>query len=97
MTIHTCSVSFSFMYRVVQKTVDIFWTPFFFRFLKSSVRLLLMSVNNDVSCIFHENVIENTDTVFKLQLFEKVNYFFFVHEYVLWTLGSSNNVGPKFW
>ena len=42
-----------------------------------------MSVNNDVSSIFHENGIENTDMVFELQLFEKVNdFFFFVHEYV---------------
>ena len=46
---------------------------FFFRFLTSSIKLLLISVKNDFASIFHENGSEDNDIVFKLQLFEKVN------------------------
>ena len=50
------------------------------KFLTSSVKPLLISVNNVVSFIFHENDFENNQIVLKLQVF-KMN-FIFVHEHV---------------
>ena len=82
---------------MVQKKFDIFGCHFSSGFLKSSAKLLLISVKNDVSSIFHGNGIGNTVIGFKLQLFEKVNDFFLCPRACQWTLDSSNKVGPKCW
>ena len=60
------------LYRVVQKQKRL---TFLIRFLTSSVNLILISVNNGVSSICHENGNGNNDIVFELHLLEKVNEF----------------------
>ena len=56
---------------------------FLSKFLNSSVKLLLISVNKADSSIFHENGVENNDIRLKLRRLKKIIMnFIFVHEYV---------------
>ena len=66
-----------------------FWMPFFFKFLTSSVKILLTSVNNVISSIFHKHGNENDHLVLKLKLFKTVNEFYPCPRVCQWPLGST--------